>query len=615
MSALLSSEEYPGSEQDIVYALDIGTRSVIGMAARQEKDRAHILAVEKLPHQQRAMLDGQIEDIDQVAETVIEITRRLEKDTGQRLKQVCVAAAGRSLRTEKGTGRIELEKPEVIGENLIQRLTAEAVSDAESALHGEEAPDQRMLLVGYTVTRSLLDQYPMTKLQGHTGKTLEAEVVATFLPSEVVDSLNAVVHKAGLETASLTLEPIAALNAAIPPQLRLLNLVLADIGAGTSDIAVCRDGSVVGYTMATIAGDEISEALMREYLVDYDTAERIKSELSAQRTIQFQDIVGFDQSFSADEILQRIEPAVQALVQEIAQRIMQLNGGPPSAVFLAGGGSKLAGLCSRMADELGMDRRRVALAGAHFKINAYADDFSLEDPEYATPLGIAVSACLGLINGSCQVFLNGSPANLFRSGRTTVMELLMMNGYHYGDLIGRTGNSLSLYIDGKRADYHGSPAVPARLTVNGSAVPPSEIVYAGDKVDFVPAESGNARRMTAGELMKEISADGIFRRGILLDPSTPLLSGDRLTTVSAGEITENLPENSPSGGQGLRFRMNGKEMELPPKKGGGPYYLMDLLEYSGIDLEHPDHTVMLKVNGENGLFQQMIMPGDDVEIH
>ena len=103
---------------------------------------------------------------------------------------------------------------------------------------------------------------------------LEAAVVATFLPSEVVDSLYAVMQKAGLEVASMTLEPIAALNAAIPADLRLLNLALVDIGAGTSDIAVCRDGSVVGYTMATVAGDEITEALMRACLVDFPTAER-----------------------------------------------------------------------------------------------------------------------------------------------------------------------------------------------------------------------------------------------------------------------------------------------------------------------------------------------------
>lgn len=62
------------------------------------------------------------------------------------------------------------------------------------------------------------------------GKTMEADVVATFLPGEVVESLYAAMHLAGLQVASMTLEPIAAMNAAIPAELRLLNLALVDIG-------------------------------------------------------------------------------------------------------------------------------------------------------------------------------------------------------------------------------------------------------------------------------------------------------------------------------------------------------------------------------------------------
>lgn len=157
------------------------------------------------------------------------------------------------------------------------------MADAEHKLHGSEEDSQRMLLVGYTATRYQLDGYPLANLLDHTGTTLAADVVATFLPGGVIDSLYAVMRQVGLDVQSLTLEPIAALNAAIPAQLRLLNLCLVDIGAGTSDIAVCRDGGVVGYTMATVAGDEITEALMRAYLVDFETAERIKTRLVRRR--------------------------------------------------------------------------------------------------------------------------------------------------------------------------------------------------------------------------------------------------------------------------------------------------------------------------------------------
>lgn len=659
-------EEYPMQEKDLIYALDIGTRSVIGMLGRQENGRVHILAVEKQPHERRSMLDGQIEDIDQVAATVTQITRRLEADVGRRLTQVCVAAAGRSLRTEHGSSRIELSAPEVIGDEHVQRLTAEAVANAASVLEDGEESAQRMLLVGYTATQLRLDQYPLSKLQGHTGSLLEAEVVATFLPSEVVDSLNAVVRRAGLETASLTLEPIAALNAAIPPQLRLLNLVLVDIGAGTSDIAACRDGSVVGYTMATVAGDEISEALMRAYLIDYDTAERIKTELSGDTMVEFQDVVGFDQAVPAAEILEKADPAISALVGEIARRVLELNGGPPSALFLAGGGSKLAGLCTRVAEALEMDTRRVALAGGHFKTTCFADGIPLDDPEYATPLGIAVSSCLGLISDSSRVFLNDAPARLFRSGQLTLLELLMMNGYSYANLIGRTGKSLSLYVDGKRIAYHGSPPTAAHLAVNGVEVQPSRIIYAGDNIEFVPAVDGEDRAMTAGELAGLLSVEVLYSHGEPLPPDRALRSGDRLTTsppaprmvsrrpalsgeeenrtpmepaapaaaepmvaepVSAGLVPEKpaepaepveeteTPQAAPlSGPQSLCLRLNGRELILPPKQDGAPYYLMDLLEHSGLDFDHLSGPVSLLVNGVEGLFQQVIAPGDEVEI-
>lgn len=634
-------EEYPMQEKELIYALDIGTRSVIGMLGRQENGRVHILAVEKQPHERRSMLDGQIEDIDQVAATVTQITRRLEADVGRRLTQVCVAAAGRSLRTEHGSSRIELSAPEVIGDEHVQKLTAEAVANAAGILEDGAETAQRMLLVGYTATQLRLDQYPLAKLQGHTGTLLEAEVVATFLPSEVVDSLNAVVRRAGLETASLTLEPIAALNAAIPPQLRLLNLVLVDIGAGTSDIAACRDGSVVGYTMATVAGDEISEALMRAYLIDYDTAERIKTELSADTIVEFQDVVGFDQAVPAEEILEKADPAIGSLVGEIARRVLELNGGPPSALFLAGGGSKLSGLCARVAEALEMDTKRVALAGGHFKTTCFADGIPLDDPEYATPLGIAVSSCLGLISDSSRVFLNDAPARLFRSGQLTLLELLMMNGYSYANLIGRTGKSLSLYVDGKRISYHGSPPTAAHLAVNGVEVQPSRIIYAGDNIEFVPAVDGEDRAMTAGELASLLSVEIVYSHGEPLPPDRALRSGDRITTVPPVSRTvshQPAPEEEESPAQeepavpaapvkpapeepaeaiipqSLCLRLNGNELILPPKQDGTPYYLMDLLEHSGLDFDHLSGPVSLLVNGVESLFQQVISPGDEVEI-
>ena len=193
-------------EGELIYALDIGTRSVIGMLGALEQGRIRRLALEKHPHARRAMLDGQIEHIDQVAGAVSLVTHRLEEASGRRLTCACVAAAGRALRTELGRSTLELSAPEALGHERIHQLEATAVANAEQALSTDGPEEQRFFLVGYTPTQYWLDHYPLTTLLGHTGQHLEAAVVATFLPSEVVDSLYAVMQKAGLEVASMTLE-------------------------------------------------------------------------------------------------------------------------------------------------------------------------------------------------------------------------------------------------------------------------------------------------------------------------------------------------------------------------------------------------------------------------
>ena len=654
-----------GQDKDIIFALDIGTRSIIGIVGKVEDERFQVLAIEREEHGKRAMLDGQIEDISQVAKVARHVTDRLEERLDCALERVCVAAAGRALRTEKGS--YELEFPEVthVTNDSIGRLESGAVAAAEAALGLNQDGRRRFYLVGYTVSSYHLDHYPMTTLRGHNGQLLEAEVVATFLPGEVVESLYSVMEAAGLEVASLTLEPIAALNAAIPADLRLLNLVLADIGAGTSDIAVCRDGAVVGYTMATIAGDEVTEELMRRYLVPFATAERMKMQLREQ-SVLYRDVLGLEHTVAGEQLQEVVRQPAQNLAQEIAQRVLSLNGAPPSALFLAGGGSKLDGLRALVAEALEMDENRVALAGNNYEMTAFSDEYDLNDPELATPLGIAVSAGLGLISDSYRIMLNGRPAKLFRSGSLTVLELLMMNGYSSPDLLGRTGKNLSVTVDGQRVLFRGEPATPCVLTLNGKETAPSTLVYAGDSIQFTPAVPGAPAQRTLKEVLGGDFAGGVTVNGRMADLDTQLNTGDQIATSShpapppppppkppeeprerprpvrpeavpveprplpreavRAEARPAPPEQAPArrepvpaapaprAGKALQVVLNGRTLELPGKAEGGPYYVMDLLEQSEVDFEHLDRGVELKVNGAECAFTQELRPQDDVVI-
>ena len=356
-----------------------------------------------------------------------------------------------------------------------------------------------------------------------------------------------------------------------------------------------------------------TEALMRAYLVDFETAERIKTGLAEGGSLEFTDVLGLPQTQTVQEIAAVLSPAMDTLAAEIARQVLDVNGNAPSALFLAGGGSKLPGLQERVAQALEMDPKRVAVAGNHFAETAYSVTLDLNDPAYTTPLGIAASAGLGLISDSCQVLLNGTPAKLFRSGSLTAMELLMMNGYTYSDLLGRSGKPLSVKVDGKPRVFHGEPAQPARLRINGTDAAPTTVVHAGDHVDFTPAVPGADCRLCAGELAQLLHTPSLTINGAAAHPEDPVPAG--AVIVKTGQppaAPAAVPVSAPTAA--WTGTLNGTPLSLPPKPDGAPYYLMDLLERSGIDFDHVERPVVLRCNGHACTFQQTLQNGDCVEI-
>ncbi len=629
--------DYRPQEQDLIYALDIGTRSVIGVVGRPMNGRFKALDIEMAEHGSRSMMDGQIDNIQQVAGLARTVTERLEERLGIHLERVCVAAAGRALRTQRGSFSMDLTDEKSITAEIISHLEAGALSAAEEALQIDDESRRQFFMVGYTVAQYRLDNYPLNSLLSHSGQKAEAEVVATFLPGEVVESLYAAMRAAGLQVASLTLEPIAAMNAAIPAELRLLNLALVDIGAGTTDIALCREGSVTGYTMATIAGDEITEAIMRAFLVDFKTAEELKRDLASHEDLHYTDILGLENTVSHEALGEIIQEPMGRLASAIAEQVTGLNGGAPSALFLAGGGSKLDGLRERVAASLEMDERRVAIAGSNYIKSAFSDDLDLNNPEYATPLGIAVSAALGLLNDSYVVTLNGGAAKLFRSGVLTLRDILLMNGYTYADLLGRSGKNLSVTLDGRHVLLRGEPAAPAVLRVNDADAPITTVIHAGDRIQFTPARPGADAAKTLGELLGPDFSGRVLLNNQEAPMRTPLRQGDVILTLeSRKKVLEPEPEPKPEPKsepesrpqpappppaprvaprrRTLEVVLNGRPLVLPAKENDQPHYVMDLLEKSGLDLEHLDRPVQLSVNGVECGFRQVLKDRDSVTI-
>lgn len=656
--------------EELIFILDIGTRSVIGMVARPKGEMLELLAAERQEHSARAVVDGQIEDIAGTARVAGEVKVRLERTMGCELRQVHVAAAGRVLRTERVLCTLELDGSEPIGPPEVRRLEAAALQKAYETLtehQGEEA--SAFCSVGHSVVGYRLDGYAFSSLLGHRGRQAEVEIIATFLPSEVVESLCTAMERIGLSVASMTLEPIAAMNAVVPRELHLLNIALVDVGAGTSDIAVTDQGSVRGYTMATVAGDEITESIMREFLVDFPMAERMKFAAGGEgETVEYEDVLGMPDAVRREELLARIEPAIEALAAEIAGGILAVNGTAPRAVFLVGGGSRTPGLRERVAAALDIEERRVAIGGSNYmKRQVLADEPYLQ-AEYATPVGIALTAMRQLDGGGQTVLLNGTPLPMLGSGMT-VLDALRRGGYPYRQIMGRSGRNVVYCCDGVRRVARGGLPTLAGIEVNGEAAGLAVLLQPGDVITFSPATDGAdaaprlrdicgeentfsvellGRPAAAGrqgwvngepqppdyaiQPMDRVEIRAVDTLGALLDrmgwedrsgaglcvggrPVTgrdqPLRPGDRITRADWKEEAA----ASPPAAERLALTLNGRALTLPPRTDGEGWQLFHLLNYLDIDPHDPHGEIVLRRNGARASYLDAIGQGDRLEIH
>lgn len=527
--------------EPLVFGLDIGTRSIVGTVGyRTSTNGFVVVAQESVEHETRAMLDGQIHDIQAVADTIIQVKQKLEQLIGRKLTDVCIAAAGRVLKTVVACAEMHFNYETVVTNEHVYSLDMLGVEKAYDLLRQEQQNDDiHFYCVGYSVIRYYQNDYPITNLEGHKANTIRTELIATFLPDEVVDGLYAAVEKAGLYVANLTLEPIAAMNVAIPEKFRLLNIALVDVGAGTSDISITNDGSIIAYGMIPAAGDEITEALARHYLLDFGEAEKMKCQSTMRKQVTVHDIMGLSHKISSEEIAEVAEPVVREITTRVADRIKELNGGKPvSAVFVVGGGGKMMGFEETLADNLGIPKERVALRGSEVmgQIEFLQKNIKV-DSLLVTPVGI----CLNYYeqkNNFIFVTLNGERIKLYDNSKLTVVDAAMQMGYPNEDLFPKRGKALNYSVNGEKRMKRGEPGDSAVVNLNGKESALSGALSQNDKIEIKASTAGKDAVMTIGEIQEYRSAiHFIFNRKPITCPRFVQVNGELVSQYY--EIQEN----------------------------------------------------------------------------
>ncbi len=571
--------------EELVFGLDIGTRSMVGTVGYRQGERFVVTAQEIRQHQTRAMLDGQIHDINRVAAAIADIRQALEDKTEIKLEEVCIAAAGRVLKTMNVHADMDLDKERNVTKEDMSNLISLGIEQAFEDFQEKNDTNMHFYCVGYSVVRYFLNGMWIGWPEHHKAKTIGADIIATFLPDDVVDGLYSAVELAGLRVANLTLEPIAAIRVAIPEKYRLLNIAMIDVGAGTSDISITDDGSVTAFGMIPCAGDTLTELLAKTCLIDFTTAEMIKTAAATQEEIIYEDIMGEEQMITAKEVIAICQPEIERMSKLAADAIKELNGGKsPSAVFIVGGGGKIKGFDQLVAAELGLDPKRVALRGEEIMRDVEFPDGALKDSTIITPIGICLTY-YEQYNNFIYITFNGNRIKLYDNNKLTVTDAAMQADFTREGLFPRRGEELHYTVNGKNRVTKGEYGESAHVYVNGEEVSLSHNIKANDVITL--------EESTLGMPAQEKIADLIDYNGKIV----VYLNGDEMplpkpVKVNGTAVTEEY------------LIQNGDEIVVSTA-----YTYDEFFEYMGLSPE----DMILFINGERANDTMEVCASDRVE--
>lgn len=485
-----------------VFGLDIGTRNVVGTVGYQTDDKEFVVTAQYVrEHETRAMLDGQIHDIGRVAKTIKEVKDELEKQTGQPLEEVCIAAAGRVLKTVTTHVEYEYAQESVVTGEDVHTLNLLGIEKAQEALKEVNDTSYKFYCVGYSTVKFFLNDEVFISLEGHKANKIGEDIIVTFLPEDVVDGLYAAVGQAGLSVANMTLEPIAAINVAIPENYRMLNIALVDVGAGTSDISITRDGSIIAYGMIPHAGDEMTEVIVQHFLVDFNMAESIKLQSTTSDTVTYKDIMSIEHTIPAQDVWDVAAPVVDNIAQEVSAKIRELNGDKTvSACFVVGGGGKIHGFTEKLAEDLDLPEERVALRGEEVLGDVTFEQEDIKkDPLLVTPIGI----CLNYYeqrNNFIMVRFNGERIKLYDNNRLKIVDAALQAGFSNDELFPKRGTPINFTVNGVARLVRGEAGEGAVVTMNGKPASINTPLEPNSEIIIEPSTAGEAAEYKISQL-------------------------------------------------------------------------------------------------------------------
>ncbi len=332
-------------EANLFLALDIGTEIVKALIFRVDNDQNHavVIGVGRTFQKSGNMQSGAVSDIAGVIESSREAIVLAKEQAGvKRVEQSIIGIAGELVKGTTTTVHYERVNPEIrIGipelKMIIQKVQEKAYERIKRQLAWETGQsDIEVKLINAAIVDVRIDGYHVANPVNFQGKDVSMSVFNAYAPMIHLGALQTIADELDLDLLSIAAEPYAVARSIEVEDMLDFSAIFIDIGGGTSDIAVIRNGGLEGTKMFALGGRAFTKRLAQEFNVSFETAEKLKIEYSLGQLTP--DKATQIQTIFADDCRVWLG-GVELSLMEFAESDLL-----PSRIFLCGGGSALPGI-------------------------------------------------------------------------------------------------------------------------------------------------------------------------------------------------------------------------------------------------------------------------------
>ena len=366
----------------IISAIDVGTTKICTIIGTLDSGgNIQVLGVGLVPS--HGMHKGMVVNVEEARESVAESIRRAEQASGLKVESAYIGVTGRHISSHNSHGVVAIPR----NDRLVRHDDLKRVLSSAQQIN---IPDDRKILHAIPRNYALDNQERIKNPVGMHGFRLDVETHIITAAISSVQNLVKCIRSVGVEIQDLILEPLASGEAVLTPEEKEVGVILADIGGGTTDIAVFRDGSIYHTSIIPVAGYQVTSDLSIGLGLPFEIAEAMKKKYgnvypevlnkNQESTLTVED----GHSVSYRDLCNIIKVRMEELLRLILLEMPDSNYASiaPSGLVLTGGCSNLAGLESLAKQTIRIQTR----VGDPMGVYGITD--ILHDPAHSTGVGL-----------------------------------------------------------------------------------------------------------------------------------------------------------------------------------------------------------------------------------